>query len=74
MTMCSTTLARVWVLQVRITGGMQQLLPGFLAPLFGQTVALDKLVIDDERHIMYSLNANSSIQVGVWWSVVRMLD
>lgn len=50
-------------MQVRVTGGIQQLLPGFLVPLFGQTVPLDKLVVDNERHILYSLAANSALQV-----------
>eukprot|EP00878_Enallax_costatus_P030926 GHUV01033740.1.p1 GENE.GHUV01033740.1~~GHUV01033740.1.p1 ORF type:complete len:413 (+),score=119.95 GHUV01033740.1:567-1805(+) len=50
--------------KVRVTGGIQQLLPGFLVPLFGQPTALDKLVVDDERHILYSLASNSAIQVG----------
>eukprot|EP00878_Enallax_costatus_P016050 GHUV01016827.1.p1 GENE.GHUV01016827.1~~GHUV01016827.1.p1 ORF type:complete len:1150 (+),score=458.72 GHUV01016827.1:567-4016(+) len=49
--------------KVRVTGGIQQLLPGFLVPLFGQPTALDKLVVDDERHILYSLASNSAIQV-----------
>lgn len=50
-------------LQARVTGGIQQLLPGFLVPLFGQPIALDKLVVDDERHILYSLASNSAVQV-----------
>jgi hypothetical protein len=53
-----------WSLQVRLTGGIQQMLPSFLPSfLFGVPVALDKLVIDNERHILYSLAANSAIQV-----------
>jgi hypothetical protein len=50
--------------QVRLTGGLQQMLPSFLPSfLFAAPVALDKLVLDDERHILYSLAANSAIQV-----------
>jgi hypothetical protein len=40
------------------------MLPSFLPSfLFAAPVALDKLVLDDERHILYSLAANSAIQV-----------
>jgi hypothetical protein len=50
--------------QVRVTGGIQQMLPSFLPSfLFGAPVALDKLVLDNERQILYSLDANSAIQV-----------
>ena len=50
--------------QIRLTGGLQQVLPSFLPPLlFGPPVPIDKLVVDDERHIMYSLSASSALQV-----------
>lgn len=40
------------------------MLPGFLPSfLFGTPVPIDKLVLDDERHIMYSLASNSALQV-----------
>jgi hypothetical protein len=53
--------------QVRLTGGIQQMLPSFLPSfLFAAPVVLDKLVLDDERHILYSLGANSAIQVRCW--------
>lgn len=52
------------LLQVRVTGGIQQMLPSFLPSfLFGAPVPLDKLVLDNERGILYSLAANSAIQV-----------
>lgn len=52
-------------LQVRLTGGLQQYLPSFLPSLlgFGATPAIDKLCVDNERHILYSLSQNSAIQV-----------
>lgn len=51
-------------LQVRITGGIQQLLPSFLPGLlFGPPVPLERLVLDDERGILYSLAANNALQV-----------
>lgn len=50
--------------KVRVTGGIQQMLPSFLPSfLFGAPVPLDKLVLDNERGILYSLAANSAIQV-----------
>eukprot|EP00879_Flechtneria_rotunda_P022745 GHRR01024022.1.p1 GENE.GHRR01024022.1~~GHRR01024022.1.p1 ORF type:complete len:934 (+),score=353.75 GHRR01024022.1:671-3472(+) len=50
--------------KVRVTGGLQQMLPTFLPSfLFGAAVPVDKLVVDDERQILYSLSANSAIQV-----------
>lgn len=62
-----TVLLRMLVpacLQVRLTRGLQQLLPSFVPSLlFGPPVPLDKLVVDDERHILYSLAANSALQV-----------
>jgi hypothetical protein len=52
-------------LQVRVTGGIQQLLPSFLPGLlFGPPVPLERLVLDDERGILYSLAANNGLQVG----------
>lgn len=51
-------------LQVRVTGDIRRMLPSFLPSFFfGPPVALDKLVIDNERHIMYSLASNSAIEV-----------
>ena len=51
--------------QVRLTGGVQQYLPSFLPPLlgFGPPSPIDRIVVDDERQIMYSLNQASVIQV-----------
>lgn len=51
--------------QVRVTGGLQQYLPSFLPGLLGMggVAALERLVYDAERHILYSLAANSAIQV-----------
>jgi hypothetical protein len=51
-------------LQLRVTGGIQQLLPSFLPGLlFGPPVPLERLVLDDERGILYSLAANNGLQV-----------
>jgi hypothetical protein len=51
--------------QVRVTGGLQQLLPSFLPSLlFRAPEALERLAWDDERNVIYTLGANSSIQVG----------
>jgi hypothetical protein len=59
------------VLQVRITGGIQQLLPSFLPGLlFGPPVPLERLVLDDERGILYSLAANNALQVRGWACVL----
>lgn len=53
------------LLQVRVTGGIQQLLPSFLPGLlFGPPVPLERLVLDDERGILYSMAANNGLQVG----------
>ncbi|KAF8069564.1 NUP155 [Scenedesmus sp. PABB004] len=50
--------------KVRVTGGVAQLLPSFLPSfLFGAPVPMDRLALDDERHILYALAANSAIQV-----------
>lgn len=52
--------------QVRLTGGLNNMLPGFLPSfLFGAPVPIDKLVLDDERHTMYSLASNSALQVSM---------
>ena len=58
--------------KVRLTGGVQQYLPSFLPPLlgFGAPSPIDRLVVDNERHVMYSLSQASAIQVwtktGAW--------
>jgi hypothetical protein len=57
-----------WVVwQVRITGRLQQLLPSFIPSMLGlgHTTAVDKVVVDNERHILYCLNQPSTIQVCV---------
>ncbi|GAX86588.1 hypothetical protein CEUSTIGMA_g13996.t1, partial [Chlamydomonas eustigma] len=50
--------------KVRLTGGLQQYLPSFLPVLlgFGASSAIDKLVVDDERNVLYSLSQTSAIQ------------
>lgn len=53
-------------LQVRLTGRLQQLLPSFLPSIFGlgTASAVDKVVVDDERHILYMLSQpTATIQV-----------
>ncbi len=49
-----------------MTGGLQRLiLPSFIpALLFGKPAAVDQLVVDDERHIMYALTSSSGAQGG----------
>jgi len=52
--------------QVRLTGRLQQLLPSFLPAIlgFGAAAAVDKVVVDDERHILYVLaQPTGTIQV-----------
>ena len=50
--------------QVRVTGAVSALLPSFLPPLlFGSPDPIERLALDDERHVLYALGANSSIQV-----------
>ena len=64
--------------QVRLTGRLQQLLPSFIPSILGlgSTTAVDKVVVDNERHILYAVNQPGTIQVGGWgcalchcWSV-----
>jgi hypothetical protein len=51
-------------LQVCVTGGLQKFLPSFLPGLlFGPPVPLERLVLDDERGILYTLAANNALQV-----------
>ena len=62
--------------QVRLTGRLQQLLPSFLPAMlgFGAASAVDKVVVDNERHILYVLSQpNASIQVGGGWVAVYVL-
>ena len=50
--------------KTRVTGGLQQLLPGFLPPLlFGAPEPLERLAVDDERGVLYTLAANGAIAV-----------
>eukprot|EP00798_Chlamydomonas_sp_ICE-L_P007357 gene7357-480_t len=51
--------------KVRVTGGIQQYLPSFIPAIlgFGAPSAIDRVVVDDERHILYSLSQSSAIQV-----------
>lgn len=53
------------LLQVRVTGRLQQLLPSFVPSIFGlgTSAAIDKVVVDDERQILYTLSQSSAIQV-----------
>lgn len=52
------------LLQVRLTGGLQQMLPSILPSfLFNAPQPIEKLVLDDERHILYSLASNNTLQV-----------
>lgn len=56
-------LSRVSV-QVRISGGIQHWLPGFLPNMvFGPPVPLERLALDDERGILYTMAANNALQV-----------
>jgi hypothetical protein len=49
---------------VRVTGGLQQLLPSFLPTLlFKPPVPLERMVLDDERGILYTLASNNALQV-----------
>ena len=49
---------------MRVTGAVSALLPSFLPPLlFGSPDPIERLALDDERHVLYALGANSSIQV-----------
>jgi nuclear pore complex protein Nup155 len=52
--------------KVKLTGGLQQYLPSFVPSLLGirAASAIDKLCVDDERHVLYSLSQSSAIQVG----------
>jgi hypothetical protein len=51
--------------QVRLTGRLQQLLPSFLPAIFGlgSHSAVDMVVVDNERHILYVLCHPGTIQV-----------
>jgi len=52
--------------KVRLTGRLQQLLPSFLPSIFGlgAASAVHKVVVDDERHILYVLSQpHATIQV-----------
>lgn len=51
--------------QVRVTTSIQQYLPSFVPGLLGLGAPppLERLVVDDERHILYALNAASAILV-----------
>ncbi|KAI8471772.1 MAG: nucleoporin-domain-containing protein [Monoraphidium minutum] len=50
--------------KVRVTGGLQQLLPSFLPSLlFRAPEPLERLALDDERGVIYTLAANSAMQV-----------
>ncbi len=51
--------------QVRITGRLQQLLPSFIPAMlgYGHQGAVDKVLVDDQRHILYVLIAPGHIQV-----------
>jgi nuclear pore complex protein Nup155 len=52
--------------KVRLTGGLQQMLPSILPSFFfSAPQPIEKLVLDDERHILYSLAANNGLQVRV---------
>lgn len=47
-----------------ITGGIHHLLPKFLPNLlFGPPTPLERLVLDDERGILYTLSTNNMLQV-----------
>lgn len=51
--------------QVRVTGGLGQLLPSFLPSfLLGTPAALEQVVVDPERHVLYTLAADNMLQVG----------
>lgn len=51
--------------QVRLTGRLQMLLPSFLPGILGlgSSTAVERLVVDDERHTLYMLAQPSTIQV-----------
>jgi nuclear pore complex protein Nup155 len=51
--------------QVRVTGRLQQLLPSFLPAVlgYGVTAPLEKVVVDDARHTLYTLSPPGHIQV-----------
>lgn len=66
--------------QVRLTGGLQQYLPSFLPALLGigAPSPIDKLAVDDERHVLYALSQSGAIQVGAelggtWEGPSRMI-
>jgi hypothetical protein len=49
---------------VRVTGGLGQLLPSFLPSfLVGAPAALEQVVVDAERHVLYTLAADNMLQV-----------
>lgn len=50
--------------KVLVTRSLQQLLPGFIPTLvFGHPVPIERLAVDNDRHILYALLQNSGIQV-----------